>query len=334
MNLHKKEKAELIKNGTFNKYREKLKEQWNNNEVPTQDPSFYGVSENESRLLESLERSTKKKKADFRQHARFIAEYYDNIGLLTLGFSNRVRDSISFDWMKQLTTSTLKNCFGDYIGKFEISPNGKIHAHFIVGWNGDVVTFLSNRQDDKGHWHTNTMVKKSDLQDLWFGEGYIDDQGKKQPTKYGIYDLVLIDKSKKETDKATNYSMKSLNTMESYIQKSEELDLSPDSLVDEELIFLVNTSNILTARNTPYQKWKKARDTQDMEIKRKARTFETDFYNDNKYNSKKVFREWAENNKDVQLTDYLRLFNDDFKIVSIDDYRDSFTDTQQLKLTP
>ena len=90
--------------------------------------------------------------------------------------------------------------------------------------------------------------------------------------------------------------------------------------VDDELIFAVNTSNILTARNTPYQAFKKAQDEQDRFIKGRARTFDYSFYDSHKFGTKKAFREWAEENKNTVLTDYITMFEDDFKIVKEKDF--------------
>lgn len=310
MNLYKREKEELIKNGKFFDYKLARKEVYNAGDIPTDDPAAYDLTEEELNLIKRIEKSTKRKKQDFRRHAYFMSEYYDNIGLLTLSYSDKALDISSLESKKGALTEILKTCFEDYIGKFEISPNGRLHFHAIVGWNGLAITMPSYRDG-----YTNDLViSKNDLTDLWYGK-----KGKEgQPTKYGIYDLVLIPKNKKDRDKATNYSLKSLNSMESYIQKDEKID--PQNKIDDELIFAVNTSNILTARNTPYQRFKKAQDEQDREIKRKARIFDTTFYDEHKFSSKKNFREWAEMNKNTFLTDYLCLFDNDFKVVKEKDF--------------
>lgn len=307
----------MIKNGTLSDYLQKKKEQWNNDQEPTNDPTFYNVDYETFELLESLEKSTKRKKANVRRHAYFMAEYYDNIALLTLSFSDRTLNGTTFESKRQIVRRILSECFDDYIGLFEISPNGRLHAHFIVSWNGVPETFISNRYDEqKKRWFKNTLVKKQDLQEMFYGEK--DSNG--QPTKYGIYDLVLIDtKDKNSTKKTANYTMKTLNTMESYITKDEQINF--DSLIDDELVLQVNTANIIVKRNTPFQEWNKDRREQDKDIKRKARVFEPSFYDENKFNSISVFREWALKNKDIKPTDYLQLFGNDFELVQIDQYR-------------
>lgn len=322
MNLYKKEKEELIKNGKYSNYKIAKKEVYNAGYEPSDDPKDYDLLPEELDLIKRIEKSTKKKKQSFRRHAYFMSEYYDNIGLLTLSYSDTALNKTSLETKKQLLTEILKTCFEDYIGKFEISPNGRLHFHAIVGWNGFVITKDSYRDG-----HINQLVmNKTDLTELWYGDPVINkttpskrkEMEKGTPTKYGIYDLVLIPKNKKDRDKATNYSLKSLNSMESYIQKDEQID---DSIkVDDELIYAVNTSNILTARNTPYQAFKKAQDEQDREIKRKARVFNSSFYDEHKFDTKAVFRRWAEDNKDTVITDYLDLFEKDFKLVKEKDF--------------
>lgn len=318
MNLQKEEKEQLIKNGKYNDYKLARKEVYNAGDIPTDDPAAYDLTEEELDLIKRIEKSTKRKKQDFRRHAYFMSEYYDNIGLLTLSYSDKALDISTLETKKERLTEILKSCFGDYIGKFEISPNGRLHFHAIVGWNGFVITREIYRDG-----HKNLLVmNKNDLTEQWYGK---EKKGEKwteehsgQPTKYGIYDLILIPNTKTDRDKATNYSMKSLNSMESYIQKDEQIDYQ--NKVDDELIFAVNTSNILTARNTPYQRFKKAQDEQDRLIKRKARTFDASFYEEHKFGRKKDFRDWAEDNADMALTDYLNLFENDFKIVKEKDF--------------
>ena len=314
MNLYKKEKEELIKNGLFQDYKDKKKEAYKKGFVLSDDPNDLNLSELQLDLIKRLEKSTSRKKQDFRRHAYFMGKYYDNLGLLTLSYSDRALDISNLETKKQQLTSILKTCFEDYIGKFEISPNGRLHFHAIVGWNGDVKTIPSYRDNHKN----DLVVNKSDLHNLWYGDK--DENG--QPTKYGIYDLVLIPDTKEDKDKSTNYSMKSLNSMESYITKDEEIDFS--NLIDEELVYAVNVSNILTARNTPYQAFKKAQDSQDREIKRLCRVFETDFYDEHKFKSKKHFRQWAEDNKftNISLTPgtHIDLLGKDFKIVREEDF--------------
>lgn len=319
MTEYELKKQELIRKGVFERFKQLKKDQWSEGFEPTEDPKYYGVDDEGMKLLNALELSTKRKKADFRQHAKFMSDFYDNLGLLTLGYSDLTRDSSSLDSKRHTVTQILRTCFDDFIGKFEISPNGKLHIHLLVAWNGKADTFIRYTQDEKGEKHTNTLVKKFDLQDLWYGE--TDKNG--QPTKYGIYDLILIDKNKHSTDKTANYTLKALNTMESYITKDEQIDI--ENLIDEELVLQVNHSNIITARNTPYQAWKKARNEQDRYIKKSARVFETSFYDAHKFDRKSVFREWAEENKYTNISahpgEHIDLFGDEFKLISIDDYK-------------
>ena len=310
MNLHKLEKAELIRSGKFEKFRDIKKDQYAAGYEPDKDPKTYGLTEEEKALCDSLEKSTKRKKCNFRKHAWFMHQYYDNVGLLTLGYSNKQRDANTFDWKREQLTEILKQCFCDFIGKFEISPSGKLHAHLIVAWNGEVTTREIFRDG-----HVNLQVlNKHDLTDLWFGTS--DPFG--QPTKNGIYDLMLVPNDRTESNMSVNYAMKSLNTMESYIQKDEQIDFH--DMIDEELVFQVNTSNIITARGTPFQEWNKARTLQDKDIKRKCRVFDSPFYEAHKWQPMTVFREWATRHKDDLLTPKLRLFEEDFKLVDITDF--------------
>lgn len=321
MNNRDIQKANLIIDGIFDDYRKKRKEQYNEGYTDiNEDPEYYGITEEEKKLLDCLLKSTKNKKADYRRHAQFMNEYYDNVGLLTLSFSNEKITCSKLESKRHIVADILKECFDDYMGKLEISPNGRLHAHFIVGWNGEVETFETIRQDDNGKKHKNILAKKPDLQNRWYGEKTKDGQ----PQKYGIYDLVMITKNRTELNKTVNYTLKNLNSMTSYIDK-EERTISPVDLVDDELIYEVNHSNIITARNTPYQYWNKARKEQDRYIRRSARVFETSFYEKNKYNGKKVFREWAEENKHTNISakpgTHIDLFGDEFKLIEIADYK-------------
>lgn len=306
-------KRELIKNGTFERFRAIKKQQYDSGFEPSQDPKDYFVDEEAMELLESLEKSTKRKKATFRKHASFMNQFYENIGLLTLTFKDAAIDLISFEWLKKNTTYVLKNCFDDYEGKFEISPNGRLHFHAIVGWNGPIETFETKQEG--------TLVRKPDLQELWYGETTEDGQ----PSKYGIYQLKPIRRKKDDLNASTNYTMKSLNTIEAYITKNEGIDLS--ELVDDSLILAVNTSNIIVARGTPYQQWNKAREEQDKMIRRKARTFNGSFYNDHKFDGRKVFREWAEREKEQNISikqgAHVDLFGKDFRLVDVKDFKEA-----------
>lgn len=313
MNQRELDKIELIKNGDYERFLDLKKHQFKNGLIPSDDPKFYLLTEYELELSKCIDKSTKKKKQENRLHAYFMHEFYDNIGFLTLTLSDKCI-KYKYESIRQIASRILDACFDDYIGKFEISPKGRLHGHFITAWNGHCETFIAKRKNTKGIRTTYTMVKKQDLQDLRYGSNKT-----KQPSKYGIYDLIYIDKDNLELKKISNYSLKSLNTMESYITKNDELTFN--NLVDEDLIIQVNKSNIMTKRNTPYQNWKKARKEQDNLIKRKARTFDTYFYDKNKYNSKEVFRQRAKDNSKEKLTDYLMLFEDDFKLIEIDDYK-------------
>lgn len=312
-------KQELIKNGDFERYIALKKEQYDAGFEPNDDPAYYLLDEEAKDLLDCLEKSTKRKKADFRRHSVFMSKYYDNIGLLTLTFSTKALDKSNLERKKQVLTEILKKCFEDYIGKFEISPNGRLHAHLIVGWNGSVDLFPAKKEKN-GEVRTIALIRKHDLQELWYGEK--DENG--QPTKYGIYELQPINRSRDDLNASTNYAMKSLNTIESYITKDEQVDLS--DLVDESLIIAVNTSNIITARGTPYQAFKKARNEQDKMIRKKARTFNGSFYDKHKFDGRKIFREWAmrekEQNISVHPGEHIDLFGKDFRLVDIEDYKE------------
>ena len=306
-------KQELIKNGTFERFRAMKKEQYDKGIEPTEDPSYYFVDEEAKELLDSLEKSTKRKKATFRKRASFMSQYYENIGLLTLTYSEKSIDFSSFKSKRDTLIRILKTCFGDFEGKFEISPKGRLHFHAIVGWNGEIETFETTKEG--------TLIKKPDLQELWYGE--TTEEG--QPSKYGIYQLKPIRRKKDDINASTNYTMKSLNTIEAYITKDEGIDLK--DLVDESLVLAVNSSNIIVARGTPYQQWNKAREEQDKMIRRTARTFNGSFYDKNKFNGRKVFREWAEREKEQNISikrgEHIDLLGKDFKLVSIDDYKEN-----------
>lgn len=321
MNQRDIKKANLIKDGIFDDYRKKRKEQYNDGYIEiNEDPEYYGVTEEEKQLLDCLLKSTKNKKADYRKHAQFMKDFYDNVGLLTLGFSDEKIECSKLESKRHIVADTLKECFCDYMGKFEISPKGRLHAHFIVAWNGEIQTFESIRTDENGKRYKDTLVKKTDLQKMWYGEKT--ETG--QPQKYGIYDLVLISKEREKLNKTVNYTLKNLNTMTSYISK-EERTLSSVDLVDEELIYQVNHSNVITARNTPYQAWNKARKEQDRYIRKSARVFEPSFYERNKYGTKTTFRQWAEDNRHTNIAikpgEHADLFGDTFKLIEISDYK-------------
>lgn len=319
MNLYKHEKAELIKNGTLGKYREMQKDAYNNGFEPSQDPADYFIFANEleKTLCDRINTQTKRKKQKSRNHTDFMRKKYDNIGFLELGYSNATRDKSTLDSKKQIVCSILNECFEDYHGKPEISPNGKLHFHFIVAWNGQLTEddiFISKRDG-----HNVILVKYPKLKELWYGENKIDKDGKKQPSKYGIYDLVYIPNTKNDCDKITNYVLKNLNTMDSYILKDEAIDLD-NIVLDDDLLFEVNNSNMIVKRDTPFQNYNKAYIEQKKFIKHQCRVFDTPFYEANKYASYKVFQDWALRNIGTNATDYCEIIPNDFKLVSVDDF--------------
>lgn len=297
---HKQEKIELIKNGTFNNFKKLLKEQYNNECEINWDPSFYNVNEQELEWLKQLLKNTKRKKQDFRNHIRFMATYYDNVGFLTLTWNNETINKSNLETKKQQATTILKLCFNDYIGKFEISKKGRIHAHFIVCWNGDVKTRKTN------NFKNDLVINKNDLTNGW--------------SKYGIYDLVLVDTSSIESqNKTSNYVLKSLNTMESYIDKNEIQDKYEIELSDD-LIVAVNTSNVMTKRNSDYQKWKHDNKLENKEIRSKCRTFDYSYYQQHKYDCNEYFKQWAYEHKHDKLTSYLNMFPDNYELIDARNY--------------
>lgn len=319
MNYYKEEKAELIRNGTLGKYRDMIKEAYNDGFEPSNDPADYFIFESdlEKILCDRIIDSTKTKKRACRHHANFMRQKYDHLGFLELGYSDRARDRSSLDRKKETVCKILDQCnFEDYYGMPEISPNGKLHFHFIVAWNGEL-----NENDiftSKRDGHNVILVKNKLLQELWYGESKIDKNGIKQPSKYGIYDLVYIPKTKTDSDRISNYVMKNLNTMDSYILKNEQIET--DALVDEDLVYQVNNSNIIVKRNTPFQKWNKAYKDQKRYIKYQCRVFDTPFYELNKYASYDVFKNWALRNIGKHAADYCEIIPNDFKLIAIEDF--------------
>ena len=317
----KETKAELIMNGTFGAYCRMRKEAYNEGYTPSEDPKDYGFeSDFFKEMCDSLLHSKKNKKSEARKHIQFMSDFYDNIGFLTLSFADSKVASMSYEWMRKKVCSVLSECFGDFIGRPELSKKGRIHFHFIVGWNGIVATKQTRRDG-----HINELVmNKHDLQEQWYGEN----DGTGQPTKYGIFDLILISSNaeRQEKNKIGNYLMKSLYTMESYITKQDETDFTGE--IDKELLLQINSSNTIVARNTPYQAWRKDKAEQDRFIKHQARVFDSAFYEQNKYDSKAIFRAWAEHNKGVLLTENgrdgkpLYLIPTDYKTVEIADYQE------------
>lgn len=318
LNYYKEEKAELIKNGTLGKYREMIKEAYNDGFEPSEDPRDYFIFETEldKILCDRINKSTKTKKRSCRNHANFMRLKYDNLGFLELGYSNITRDRSTLDSKREIVCKILDECFEDYYGMPEISPNGKLHFHFIVAWNGEI------KQDDlfvsKRNGHDVVLVKYPKLQSLWFGEAKIGKNGTKQPSKYGIYDLVYISRTKEDSNRISNYVMKNLNTMDSYILKNEQIDT--DVMIDEELVFQVNNSNIMVKRNTPFQRWNKAFIEQKKFIKHQCRVFDTPFYEANKYASFEVFKNWASLHIGSRATDYCEIIPKDFKLIAIEDF--------------
>lgn len=300
-----KEKIELIKNGTFERYLDLRKLQFHEDKIPTDDPSFYNVSMEEMKWLQQLQQSTRRKKQEFRKHTRYMNDNYDNLGLLTLTYSNETINKSNFETKKHQTTKILSKCFNDYIGKFEFSTSGRIHGHFLVAWNGDVIT--KKTQDYK----RDLVINKSDLTELW---GNV----------YGIYDLILVDKNKESNETTSNYILKDLNTMESYINKAEktlQLDLNN---VDEDMIILVNTSNIIVKRNSAYQHWKKDNQEENKLIRSTCRAFDTEYYNKHKWDNNTYFKEWAIKNKNNNIAlgvgKYKAMLSEDFELISQKEY--------------
>lgn len=318
MNLYKQEKAELIKNGTLGKYQEIIKEAYNEGFELSDNPFdyFFFGSELDKILCDRIIKSTKSKKRCCRNHAAFMIQKYDNIGFLELGYSNAARNKSTLDTKKKIICRILDQCFEDYYGMPEISPNGKLHFHFIVAWNGNLTEddlFVSKRNG-----HDVVLVKYPLLQQLWYGENKFDLDGNKQPSKYGIYDLVLVTNTRESTNKISNYVLKNLNTMDSYILKYEEIEL--DTVIDDELLFQVNNSNIIVKRDTPYQRWNKAYKEQKKQIKSLCRVFDTPFYELHKYDSYKTFQDWAMQHRGDKITEYLTLLPNDFELISVDDF--------------
>lgn len=319
MNLYKHEKAELIKNGTLGKYREMQKEAYNAGYEPSQDPADYFIFANEleKTLCDRINLQTKRKKQKSRNHTDFMRKTYDHIGFLELGYSNTTRDKSTLETKKRIVCRILDQCFDDYHGKPEISPNGKLHFHFLVAWNGTIPdeNFFKSYRDG----HEVILIKYPKLQQLWYGVSKIDDFGNKQPSKYGIYDLVYVPNTKDDCDRMTNYVLKNLNTMDSYILKDEAIDLE-NVVIDDELLFDVNNSNMIVKRDTPFQKYNKAYIEQKKYIKHQCRVFDTPFYEANKYSPFKVFQDWAQRNIGAKALDYCEIIPSDFKLVSIDDF--------------
>lgn len=316
----KETRTDLIRSGSFGSYCRARKDAWNEGYEPNEDPVAYGLSEFEKEQCDALLHSKKNKKKESRQHIHFMSEFYDNIGFLTLSFDDRKIASMTYEWMRKKVCSVLSACFGDFVGRPELSKKGRIHFHFIVAWDGPVST-----KDTARDGHINKLVmNKHDLQAEWYGLN----DGTGHPTKYGIYDLILLSKdaSREERNKVSNYLMKSLYTMESYITKQDETEFTQQ--IDEELLCKINASNTIVARNTPYQAWRRDRADQDAMIKHQARVFESAFYEQNKFKSRENFRVWAEQNKGTLLTEHgrdgkpLYLIPTDYKTIAIDDYRE------------
>lgn len=293
-------KNELISNGSFDEFRKKIKEMYNNNlegiEINV-DPQYVPI-------LEELLYSTKRKKSGFRRHTNFMYHNYENLGFVTLTFSED-KINLGFEYMKEIVADVLGSCFEDYHGKFEISPNGRIHYHAIACWNGFVEYDLVHNYKAK------RVRNKGDLIQKWYGS--------KNKQKYGICELILIDKTmSNNANKASNYIMKNLNTMESYITKEEEFESGVE--IDRDLLMKVNSSNLMVKRNTPYQKWKKDFDSCMKIIKRKCRVFDTTYYKQYMYSGNEPFIQWFNDNRNSKPIDYLNMFDSDFDIPRQEDY--------------
>ena len=294
------EKLELIKQGKYQSFLKGRKDQYNEDIEPTEDPSYYGLTLEEMPLIKAIFESDKRKKRDFRQHTRFMSEIYDNVGFLTLTWSDE-RIGTSLEWKKECVTDFLGEAFEDYLGKFELSSKGRIHWHGIVAWNGEV----DELKNSQGHM---VVVSVYDLR-YW-------------SDTYGVYELRLINKTYEDLNKTTNYTMKNLNSVNAYVNKSEEI--LPDVEIDSELLIAVNSSNVMTKRGTPYQKWKHAYVEQIKDIRHLARVFDTHFYEAHKWEGNKPFRLWVMEQKPIYFLDReknIPLIAQDFELVNVEDYR-------------
>lgn len=284
----------------------------------TEDPRYYGLTEEELQLCQEIETQTKKKKGTSRQHVAFMNNNYDHVIMLELGFSNAKREQMhNLDWIVKTMTEALKDTFEDYLGKIEVSPKGLIHGHFIVATN----EHLNTREITRNGRKQTQVLNVKKLKETWYGETDINGQ----PTKYGIYDMILIEN--KETwnmNTCTNYVLKTLNTIENYITKNEEESPTYQENVDLDFVREVNSRSIIVKRNTPFTKWLKDYKEENRYIKAKAKVFDTQFWDSNKFSSKETWREWARQNIDATYKlangEVKRIFENDFKLVEQNNY--------------
>lgn len=327
----KQQKQQLILDNKFSDYR-KAKKEWysltkdertftteNGSHFVmelSKNPEDYGLTQEELNLCIAIDKGNKKKKRESRTHIHFMHKKYDYLGFLTLTFSDKRRNQMNnIQWIRNVMTNTLNLCFEDYIGKLEVSPNGKIHGHFIVAWNSSEEP--KTRDIKRGNCTNKLVINFEKLTKNWYGTK--DKNG--QPTKYGIYDLILIKADTyKDLNKCSNYVFKTLNSMESYIDKSTEENENFEDFVNIAFVSEVNSMNTFCKRNTPYTRWIKAYREQNKEIRDLCRVFDNTFFENNRYNGPEVFRQWADYHKNDTLKDDLKLFKKDFKLVEINDF--------------
>lgn len=277
------------------------------------DPEWYGLTEEELKLCQEIEITTKRKKGKSRQHVAFMNNNYEHVIMLELGFSNKRREQMhNLDWVVKVMTECLKDTFEDYLGKIEVSPKGLIHGHFLVATN----EHLEVREITRNGRKQMQVLNVRNLKEYWYG--LTDKNG--QPTRYGIYDMILI--QNKETwniNTCTNYILKTLNTVENYITKNEEEAPTYAENVDLEFVRQVNARSIITKRDTPYTRWVKDYKAENRYIKDMARTFDYYFWEAHTWASKETWREWARLNLDTTYKmpngALKRLFPKDFKLI-------------------
>lgn len=279
----------------------------------SEDPTYYGLTQEELDLCEEIEQTTKKKKGTSRQHVAFMNNNYDHVIMLELGFSNARREQMhNLNWVVKVMTEILKDTFEDYLGKIEVSPKGLIHGHFIVASNEHLMTREITRN---GRKQTQVLNVKG-LKEYWYGD--TDKNG--QPTRYGIYDMILIEnKESWNLNTCTNYVLKTLNTIENYITKNEEETPIYEENVNLDFVREVNARSIIVKRDTPFMKWIKDYKAENKYLKELAKAFDYYFWENNTFSSKETWRNWARQN--LQKT-YLmpdgtskKLFPNGFKLI-------------------
>lgn len=296
-------KNNLIKSGLYESFKYEKKAQWEtikNNDCefiePSKDYRAYGLQDEEAlELCNRIEKSTKKKKTYARRMLNLMVQGYPFVYMVELGYSNRSRETMSYETMKRMFTRALKH-YPHYFGKVELSENGKLHFH------GFIATFeeLEPIGQRKRKGHTSILYKDPILQAFWYGETEIDENGVKQPSNYGIYDIVGLNTDANDTNnKASNYVLKNLNTMASYISKDAN-SFSFNPFLDEDLLLKVNTSNLIVKRNSPICRYIREYDEAIKDVKAKCRVFDNTFYSKNKFGYKKNFEEWYYKHKDYE----------------------------------